>query len=163
VLLLAQVNAACAALIEAGADARFITLTANPATLLELACASTTLGTRAFPEVTAQGGTLAGLPLMPSLGVAAGSLVAIAGDAVLRAPITPRVEASQNAQLEMADNPTGAAEPDTNPVDQSRTTVSMFQADLTAIRIVLTFGVDFARDLRAAFIDGIDLAGEVSA
>jgi hypothetical protein len=162
-LLLAQVNAACAVLIEAGADARFITLAANPETLLELACASTTLGTRAFPDVTAQGGTLAGLPLLASRGIAAGRIVAVAGDMVLRAPITPRVEASKNAVIEMSDAPTGAAEPETNPVSMSQQRVSMYQAGLVALKIVLTFGVDFASDVRAAYIDGISLAGDMTA
>jgi hypothetical protein len=162
-LLLAQVSAAAAALIAEGADARFITLSANPSTLLELACASTSTGARAFPEVTAQGGSLAGMPFVASRGIAVGRIVAIAGDAVLRSPVTPQVEASQHAHLELADNPTGEAEPGTDAVPQSRTTVSMFQADLTALRIIMTFGADFTRDVRAAFIDGIDLAGELTA
>jgi hypothetical protein len=160
--LLAQVNAACAVLIAAGADARFITLAANPSTLLDLATCSTTLGARAFPEVTSFGGTLAGLPLLPSLGVTVGQIAALAGDAVLRSTAPPRIETTTQATIEQSTQPTGKAEPGQTPVAASQVRIGLWQADMVAIKVTSNFACDFTRTA-AAYIDGIDLAGEVSA
>jgi hypothetical protein len=127
-----------------------------------LATAADGFGNASFPSVTMAGGTLCGMPLVPSAGAADGVIVAVAGDAVLRAPGTIDILRSEHSHLEFSDDPAGEAQPDTTPVDQGNPTVSLWQANLSALRIMFTFGCDFVRDMRAAFIDGVTLEGSTS-
>lgn len=160
--LRAQVRAMVSALVAAGANAGQIVLAASPSTLVLLATASDMLGNASFPSITVTGGSLCGLPLLASFGVDDGAIVAIAGDAILRAAGSIEVMAAKSAMLEFADNPTGAAEPGETPVAQSRKRVSLWQANCVALNVWFTFGVGFVRDDRAAFIDGITLEGATS-
>jgi hypothetical protein len=158
-----QVREMVAALVAAGGNPTLITLAANPTTLVTLATAADGWGNAAFPTVTLTGGTLCGIPLLPSSGAADGVIVAVAGDAVLRAPGTFDIQRSEHASLEFSDAPVGEAQPDTTPVDQGAPTVDLWQANLSALRVMFTFGADFVRDTRAAFIDGVSLEGVVTA
>jgi hypothetical protein len=160
--LRAQVRAMVAALIAAGANAALITLAASPATLVLLATASDPFGNASFPTVTVTGGTLCGLPLVPSVGVADGRIVAVAGDAVLRAAGSIDVQAATSGRLEFNSAPTGEAQPGTAPVAQSAKRVDLFAADMVGLRVYFTFGADFVRATRAKFIDGITLVGSTA-
>ena len=63
----------------------------------------------------------------------------------------------------MATDGTGKAEPGETPVAQSKQRVNMFNLEMVALRIAVTFGVDFVRTVRASFIDGIDLSEPATA
>lgn len=162
-LLLAQVAEMNRALAAAGNDPRFNTLACNPVTLVDIACAQNTLGERAFPDVQVSGGNLGGLPLVPSLGIAVGELHTVAGDAVLRAFGVPFVDASASATLEMSSTPGASATPGETPVGQTQRRISLFQEAMVGLRAMVPFGVDFRRDVRAKFVDGIDLSAPISA
>jgi hypothetical protein len=159
--LLVQVRAMVAALVTEGANPATVTLAASPMTLLLLATTVDLDGQVAFPSVTVTGGTLAGMPILSSHGIADGRIVALAGDTILRASVVPRIEASRNASIEMSDAPTGSAEIGTDVVPQSPKRVQCLQVDMVAVRIILEFGVDFMSTTPAAFIDGVTLDGTV--
>ncbi len=160
--LLNHLNVLISALVAAGADVRHIGLAANPALCVQLALTSTAAGERAFPDITVQGGTLGGLPLLASQGVAAGTIVAFSGADTLRSPMRTRLEASRNGAIEADDAPTGFAEADEEVTSASANLISMFTTESVAIKAVTEFACGFIGDMPAAFIDGIDLAGSTA-
>jgi hypothetical protein len=62
----------------------------------------------------------------------------------------------------MASDPTGSAAPGETPTAMTKQRVSLWQAGMVALRVLYTFGADFTRNTRAAFIDGITLEGSTS-
>lgn len=161
--LRAQVREMVAALVAAGANTTMISLAASPNTFVLLATASDGFGNSAFPTVSLTlPSTLCGLPLVPTFGAADGVIVAIAGDAVLRASGSVEIDVSTSARLEHASDPTGKAKPGQTPVGQSKQPVSLWQNNMRAVRVFYEFGADFVRETRAAFIDGITLEGSTA-
>lgn len=161
--LRAQVREMLASLVVAGANLTMITLAASPATFVLLATASDGFGNAAFPTVSLTApSTLCGLPLVVSAGAEDGAIVAIAGDAVLRAAGSVEIHVSTSARLEHASDPTGEAPPGQTPVGQSKQPVDLWQNNMRAVRVFYEFGADFVRETRAAFIDGITLEGNTA-
>jgi hypothetical protein len=155
-----QVREMVAALVAAGANTTMISLAASPNTFVLLATASDAFGNAAFPTVSLTApSTLCGLPLLPTFGAADGVIVAIAGDAVLRAAGSVEIDVSTSAKLEFASDPTGKAKPGVTPVSASKQPVNLWQNNCRAVRVFYEFGADFVRSTRAAFIDGITLEG----
>jgi hypothetical protein len=100
--------------------------------------------------------------LVPTFGASDGAIVAIAGDAVLRAAGSVEIDVSTSARLEFASDPTGKATPGQTPVAQSKQPIDLFSTNCRAVRVFFEFGADFVRETRAAFIDGITLEGNTA-
>lgn len=111
----------------------------SPRTAIYLSMARGTGGALAYPNVTAAGGTLAGLPVIVSGNVPNGgspfetSIILVDTDNFVYADEGVQVDLSSQATVEMSDAPTGATD---TPVAASSYLVSLFQEECTAIRIV---------------------------
>lgn len=99
---------------------------------VRLAAKRTTDGAPAFPTVTAKGGTLLGLPVVTTnairWSVSAGSIVALVkGDCIAYASQGVEVDTSEQASVELLDNPMGGA---TDLVSAWQNNLRLFKADL---------------------------------
>jgi hypothetical protein len=115
------------------ADLFTVNFVCHPAVSLGLSLLRLTTGERAYPNVTVKGGEIAGVPLVVSSGVPSSVLVAIDGAQVLRAQEAPRLDLATQTTLELSSEPTGD---ETVPTGATQATVSLFQSDAAAIRIV---------------------------
>lgn len=127
----------------AAAMATFIAANITPAagvwimsatTALNLSLMRNALGQKEFPDITMMGGTFEGLPVITSEYVAADSnggflILANASDIWLADDGNVVVDASREASLQMADDPTNDSATPT-----ATTMVSMFQTNSVAIR-----------------------------
>lgn len=134
---------------------------------LSLSLMTTTSGDPAFPGITMQGGNLFGLPVILSQYVPTaydpdGAGAAVAGSIVVLANATDiyladegefAVDASREASLEMADNPTGSSATPT-----AATLVSMFQTNSVAIRAERTVNWARRRDSGVAMLTSVNWA-----
>jgi hypothetical protein len=137
-------------------------MAASPTTLLDLATAQTSLGERAFNDITVEGGSLAGIPVLACHGVDDGELHLMAGNLVARAFGALTFRASKSALLEMASDPTGKAQVGQTPVAATKQKVNTFQSAMIALDVWAPFAVDFTADIRSSFINGIDLSADQS-
>jgi hypothetical protein len=102
---------------------------AEPETVRSIATkVSGTTGEFAFPMVTVNplGGTLAGAPLIPSDGVAAGTMVAIDANAVAASTSALGLEIFQQGDIDMSTTPD-------SPAVASTVRVNLWQNDLSAL------------------------------
>jgi HK97 family phage major capsid protein len=112
-----------------------------------LATKATTGGDQAFPGMTPQGGEIAGVPVLvsdqaPASDSNGNKAVLIDGAAIVGDSDTVAVDTSENAALQMADNPAGGAQP----------LVSMFQSNSTALLATRFFGFDLIRSTGVAVL-----------
>lgn len=104
----------------------------------------------AFPDLTATGGTLNGIPAMPSAAVGTGKVALIDASRFAGAAETIEIDASGEATIEMLNS----------ALQQDATTgagaeqVSMFQTDSVAIRAVAHFAAERLEDTASAVITG---------
>ena len=128
----AQVDADLAdaqdALLAAGGNLAFAQWVTSERTAMALSRLRTTNGPLAFPGMTANGGTLAGLPCIASGAVpisGGNTTITLLDASQIWVAEDPAIEldASKNATLELSDTPTGTA------------TVSLWQENLVGVRI----------------------------
>jgi hypothetical protein len=101
----------------------------------------TTLGVKAFPDITREGGTLEGVAVVTGDNVASDTIILLKPSDIYRIGDQGiRVEVSREATIAMSDGPTGEI---LTPTGESEKVVNMFQADSTAIKVVRA--VNFAR------------------
>lgn len=148
--------------VDAAADLRAlfaaVALTAESAPLLAVApdaalAASTMLTTGGgflFPEMAPTGGRMLGVEAIVSDQVAAGRIVLIDGAGIAGETDAVTVEASNQASIEMRDDPVA------NGITPTATTsVSMFQTNSTAILVKAYFGAERFRDNAVAILTGV--------
>jgi hypothetical protein len=128
-----------------GADPATVALVMNP------------MEGTAFPQLGARGGSIAGMPVMTSSGVAATVIVAVDGHQVALGAEPVELEASTSGAIEMSATPTG----DINPATAAQL-VSLFQADLVGLRIVAPAGWLMRRSNAIGFISGLNLTDAFS-
>lgn len=99
---------------------------------------------------SATGGELAGLPMLVSSGVPAGTLYLVDAAQVAVAAETPTIEVSTQADILMDTAPTGASD-----VPTAAQMVSMFETNSTALKATAIFGAEKLRSTAVAVVTGI--------
>jgi hypothetical protein len=139
-----------------GADPATVALVMNPLLAARLALLRNPLEGAAFPQLGARGGNIAGMPVVVSSGVEATRIVAVDGQQLALGAEPVRLEASTNATIEMSSAPTqdlGSSPP------TASTAVSLFQAELAALRITAPAGWLMRRANAIGHISGVNLTG----
>lgn len=109
------------------------------------------LGQKMFPDVTAAGGSIEGVPLLVSNYVPAGVFALVnASDIYLSDDGQATVDFSREASIQMLDNPTNASSDGT-----ATTLVSMFQNDSTALRAHRFVNYSRRRPTAVAYLTGV--------
>lgn len=131
----------------------------TPAVARMLAFSRDPLGTRAFPEMTPQGGSLDGVPVRVSQylannGGSGGAILALIDEAeiFLADDGSVTVDASEQASIEMSDTPAGSSNP--TVAASSVNMVSMWQTDSLALRAERFIWWGKRRAGAAQWIDG---------
>lgn len=135
----------------------------TPAVARMLAFSRDPLGTRAFPEMTPQGGSLDGVPVRVSQylannGGSGGAILALIDEAeiFLADDGSVTVDASEQASIEMSDTPAGSSNP--TVAASSVNMVSMWQTDSLALRAERFIWWGKRRAGAAQWIDGFPTA-----
>lgn len=131
----------------------------TPAVARMLAFSRDPLGTRAFPEMTPQGGSLDGVPVRVSQylahnGGSGGAILALIDEAeiFLADDGSVTVDASEQASIEMSDTPAGSSNP--TVAASSVNLVSMWQTNSIALRAERFIWWGKRRAGAAQWIDG---------
>lgn len=130
----------------------------DPQTAARIGTATDANGGLLFPNVGVTGGELLGVPVLVTRGSvvsgspSSGSLWLIDGSGIQYAMEGLEVSTSENATIEMADDPTGAGD---TPAPMSKQQVSMFQSELTAFKAIIRATWKRARSGAVAVLEGI--------
>jgi len=136
----ADIKALYAAFITAK-NASGLTFVMNPAVAKALQLMRNALGQREFPDITQLGGTLEGDPVVTGDNVNGSHLILLKPSDIYRIGARGvEVSMSRDASIEMADNPAANSQ---NPTAATGKTVSMFQTDSVALKVVMP--IDFAK------------------
>jgi HK97 family phage major capsid protein/HK97 family phage prohead protease len=144
-----DVKAAVGGFASVNIDTRNLVWIMDVATALAIATMQTTIGTPAFPEMSINGGTLLGLPVIVSNNAVhstSGGAVMILinpSDIIIADDGGVTIDVSNEASLQMADNPTNAA----------ASLVSMFQTNQIAIRAEQYVNYAARRTGAVAYVD----------
>lgn len=123
---------------------------AQPATVKAIATkVSGTTGEFAFPTVGIQGGTLAGAALLPSDGVANGTMVAIDANTVAVSTGALGLQVLQQGDIQMESSPD-------SPPTASTTRLSLWQNNLVALLLRRYFGCELLRSTGAAMLSSVN-------
>ena len=151
--VLGQVQDMLEALVDGGSDLDSAVFGMHPYEAIRLSSLVTTEGVRAFPELTAVGGSILGIPAVVSIGcVRSGSpseriFCVVDGAQILVADDNGvEVSASNVASLQMDSTTTQDARDGTGTA-----TVSLFQTNTTAVRIGRTINWERAQDAAVAW------------
>lgn len=118
------------------------------------------LDMRVFPEVRKDGGVLEGDPLYVGDNVTSGQLILLKPSDIWRiGEGAVRVELSREATLEMSSAPTGHG---FTPTGQTQQPVSMFQNEMTAIKVVREINFQKRRSHAVQLITGAGYGGVAS-
>ena len=135
----------------------------SPAVARMLAFMRDPLGTRAFPEMTPQGGSIDGVPArvsqyMAQTGGSGGAILALVDEAeiFLADDGTVTVDASEQASIEMSDTPAGSSI--ATVAASSTNLVSMWQTNSIALRAERFMWWGKRRAGAAQWIDGFPIA-----
>lgn len=144
----------------AAKNASNIHLVTTPGLAKAISLMRSDLEMKVFPDVTGRGGRLEDDPLVVGDNVTSGHLIAIKPDDVWRiGDGGVRVELSREATLEMSSAPTGNA---FTPAAQSQQSVSMFQNEMTAIKVVREINFAKRRSHAVQYITGAGYGGVAS-
>jgi hypothetical protein len=128
----------------------------DPNTANSLSLFSTANGPLLFEEMTPRGGMIAGVPVLVSGAVPLHHIYGIDAGSIACNVDTITLDQSNEAVLQMADNPTGDVSS-----GSGTTAVSMFQTNSVALRLNITFGVQRLRTSAIAIVEHTNY-GEVS-
>lgn len=117
------------------------------------------VGGQVGPAMTPAGGEFVGLPALVSSQVPANQVILADASRIAGDIETIGVETSENADIEMLDNPAGFS--GSTPVASQK--VSLFQVDATGIKSVAYFGVERTRPSAVAVLSGCAWGGAVPA
>lgn len=149
----ADVAALLAYMTAANIDMNSLVLVMRQAQAIQLSLMKTTLGVFEFPTMSANGGTLFGIPVLVSNYVPSGIVVLMnANDVYLSDDGGVNVAMSNQASLEMetapANTPNNGASP---PAISAQALVSMFQTNSVAIRVERFINWSRRRDAAVAY------------
>lgn len=127
----------------------------TPAIALSLSLMMNPLGQAEFPGITMNGGTLLGVPVITSNYVPIATFIlAFASEIYLSDDGAVTIDASTEASIEMADNPTNASATPT-----ATSLVSMYQTDSIALRLHRFINWSKRRSTAVALLDGVGWGG----
>lgn len=130
----------------------------NPATALTLSLMYTSLGVREFPDITIEGGTFFGFPVIVGDNVSSSYLILVRPSDIYHIGDSGvQVDTSSEATIEMSSAPTGDL---LAPTAASQAQVSMFQNDSVAIKVIRSTNYQKRRSGAAQFVD--DVAYEIN-
>ena len=132
----------------------------HPSQAKALSLILTSLGTLQFPNITAMGGSLMGDPVVTGDNVDGNDFILLDPSNIWRIGDTGlSVEISREATIEMDTAPTGEG---ATPTAQSVNMVSMYQAEMTAIKVVRSINFQKRRSTAVSFITNVDYDGTES-
>jgi hypothetical protein len=132
----------------------------NPNLASSLGLMRNALGQREFTEINESGGRLEGNPVVVSENINANHLILIKPSDIYRIEAgSLEVSMSEQATIEMADDPTGEID---TPTAQSKQMVSMFQAESVSMKAVMPMNFQKRRASAVAYINDADYGGAVS-
>jgi len=138
-------------------NASDLTIVMHPSQAKAVSLFMTTLGIPQFPNITAQGGTLLGDTVVTGDNVEGGHLILLKPSDIYRIGDTGvSVEMSREATIEMSDAPVGEG---AGPTAMTQKMVSMFQAEMTAIKVVRSINYAKRRSDAVAFVRNVDYDG----
>ncbi len=134
----------------------------SPVTAMALGLMVNSLGNKVFPDVSINGGTLEGIPIIVSnaagiVGASDGSHIVVLlkqDDVLLADDGQVAVDASREASLEMSDSPNNSSATGTGA-----SLVSMFQTDSVALRAERWINWKAARSQAAFYLTGVHWGG----
>lgn len=134
----------------------------NPSLASSLGLLRNALGQREFTQINENGGTLEGNPVIVGDNVNENHLILLKPSDIYRIEPTPgslEVSFSEQATIEMADDPTGEID---TPTAQSNQVVSMYQTDSIAMKAVMPMNFQKRRASAVAYINDADYGGSIS-
>jgi hypothetical protein len=158
----AALRSAIEVLLAAGSTLRSAYWCLGAGLAARLSLLRTSNGSAAYPSLTVNGGFLAGLPVLCAGADvddfdsdAGGDDLALLDAAEIRySDAPPILKTSQNAMIEMDNMPAAATD---TPTSASKSLVSMFQSESTALLCKLRVNWQFARQNRAAVIASVQV------
>lgn len=141
-------------------NASGLTFVCSPAMAKSIQLMVNDLGQLAFPNITAQGGTLLGDPVVTGDNVGANHLILLKPSEIWRiGAMGVEVALSREATIEMADNPAGASD---TPVAQANYPVSMFQTASVALRVIIPMNFQKRRTHAVQYVSNADYGDVMS-
>jgi HK97 family phage major capsid protein len=129
----------------------------DPALAKALSLMTNALGQKEFPDIRATGGTLEGDPVVTGENVAAGHMILLKPSDIYKiGDGGVQVSASRDASVEMDTVPQGDSQ---NPTASSANSVSMFQTESTAIKIVRSMNFAKRRSHAVQYVSGAAYGG----
>lgn len=125
-------------------------LAVNPGLANGLSCATDPSGLPAHPDMTPAGGSLYGVQCLVSDSVPGGKIYLIDADGIAYAQHPLEIQAATAGLVDLSDDPAG------------NYFVSLFQNDLTALKISRHFGLKLLRENAVAVMDGVEWFTESS-
>jgi HK97 family phage major capsid protein/HK97 family phage prohead protease len=134
-----------------------LTFVMNPSLAKQIQLLTNALGIAEFAGINQTGGTLLGDPVVTGDSVGAGDLILLKPSDIWRIGDTGvQISISREAVIEMADNP---AMNSVTPAAATQKTVSMFQTESTAIKVVRSINFQKRRCGVVQFVDTADYSG----
>lgn len=132
----------------------------NPALATGLSLLRNALDQYEFPTLTRNGGTIYGMPVITGDNVNANYLVMLKPSDIYRIGMGGiEVSVSQQATIEMANNPAGGTDTPTAPTGKF---VGMFQTESTAMKVTQSINFARRRESAVAWISDADYGGAIS-
>jgi hypothetical protein len=123
---------------------------AEPNTVKTIATkVSGTTGMFAFPTMGVQGGTLAGIEVIPSDGVPSGQVIAIDAHSIAASTSALGMEILRQGDIQMSDAPD-------SPPTAATTRISLWQSNLVALLLRRHFGCELLRSTGAAMLSSVN-------
>lgn len=123
----------------------------NPSLAKSIQLLTNALGQSEFPGITATGGTLLGDPVVTGDNVGAQHFILLKPSDIYRiGAMGVEVALSRDATIEMDTAPTGEGD---TPTAQSASMVSMFQAGMVALRVLVPINFAKRRSTAVAYVD----------
>jgi hypothetical protein len=122
-------------------------------TAIDLSLYVESTGALLFPNMTPRGGTIAGVPTLVSSAISDRRIYALDSSSIAVNVTDIALDTSTQAAIEMSDSPT------TNSIQPVQSTaVSLFQTNSSAIRCVMTLGVERLRNAAVAVVENAEYA-----
>ena len=138
-------------------NASGLTLVMHPSTAKALSLLVNALGQTEFPQLTATGGTLLGDRVVTGENVDPSQIILVKPSDIYRIGARGiEVSMSRDASIEQNSIPTGATD---TPVGASTAWTNMFQAESTAMKVVMPINFAKRRASAVAYVEGADYDG----
>lgn len=139
--------AAALGAIETDASSRLYVLV-RASTAKSLAIMGDGAGGSAFPDMTPQGGTIAGIPVVVTDGLAGGTIAVVDANGLTAGSDAVTLDTATQADVEFSNTPS-------TPPGVATVLRSLWQHNMTALRVERWFGAEVLRPASVAVIGGV--------